>query len=504
MRNIKFKNGVASLVLATLGIMTSLSGCGKKEMEFTDYGTILEDSASQAELLAEESAGGSEKESGNESDNGAEKASDDKEKNTLYEKLGISSEIAEYSSEFTATGLSIGMDINSQIIDSDKLPTYKVTKTSEEDIHEADIVKNIFGDTAVALNTEEKTTISPDNGDSPDVVEFSSWISSNNGQESTGGASAKTWIDEKDFFLHIYEGTYNDIDYQLMIAYSKKDHEKSLCLYPKNVGELVNNPELDTILPTSSDGTLTIYSTYSAQTYDTRKIMADRPNRCSMTAQQLNDLVIKTAREKLYVEIPTESFSFSTNYYEGFEQNLSDEEIGTTGLSELVFFDESEAGKTENLPGAVIDGYAGVYLSSTVNNQTILDYTQGMGDFYIPQDVCSFSVNDKGLIAFSIVSKYNFIEKVSENVDILSFEDGMKAFETAMADKLDLAKTNIKSEQYSFNHMGFYYCPVPTDKTEKEFLLVPAWVGEISKAGSTKARGIISAVDGEFIKLIYN
>ena len=92
---------------------------------------------------------------------------------------------------------------------------------------------------------------------------------------------------------------------------------------------------------------------------------------------------------------------------------------------------------------------------------------------------------------------------VSQNADILSFKDAMEAYKKHMGDNLDLARTNIKAEQYDVNIMSLTYYPKAVSENSNEYYLIPAWLGGIERSGDVKAWGIISAVDGELIKVWY-
>ena len=499
------KKGAAGLIAATLSMSMLLSGCGSKTEDFGDYGTISDsaDSADQddnGDTSDDSVDSGSEKKT--KSDDGSKASAI--EEGFLSEKLGLTKGETQiqYSGDFEAGGKTVGINFSGVIEDTDSLPTYKVKEIKEEDVHESEIVDKVFGGAGVPLNTEDRKFLNTEQGDSDMVISYCSSISYRNGDESSWQRT-RTWIENENYFLHIYEGKINEADYQLVISYSKKFHEKAVCLYPKNFGDVSGDSDVKGIGISDPNGMFYYYQMGSGiKEYDLNTIMADRPNVCTLNDDELYDKIISTINDQCFMNVPKEGINFASSLYgREYMPEMTAELKAKGAKSEMVLFKEEEL-DDPNLPGASRNGYVATYMGR-LGNQDIIDSMDDIGYRGDDIDYSMFYVNDSGLIAYSICSSYNFEEMLSENVSVLKLEDGMKAFEKAMSENFDISKTDI-AEKAEFNKMEIKYCPMPIpDGAPDEYYLVPCWVGTIDKAGSTKAMGVISAVDGTFIKVAY-
>lgn len=499
------KKGVAGLIVATLSMSMLLSGCGSKTEDFSDYGTIS-DSADSAEQDDNGDTSDDSVDSGSEkktkSDDGSKASAI--EEGFLSEKLGLTKGETQiqYSGDFEAGGKTVGINFSGVIEDTDSLPTYKVKEIKEEDVHESEIVDKVFGGAGVPLNTEDRKFLNTEQGDSDMVISYCSSISYRNGDESSWQRT-RTWIENENYFLHIYEGKINEADYQLVISYSKKFHEKAVCLYPKNFGDVSGDSDIKGIGISDPNGMFYYYQMGSGiKEYDLNTIMADRPNVCTLNDDELYDKIISTINDQCFMNVPKEGINFASSLYgREYMPEMTAELKAKGAKSEMVLLKEEEL-DDPNLPGASRNGYVATYMGR-LGNQDIIDSMDDIGYRGDDIDYSMFYVNDSGLIAYSICSSYNFEEMLSENVSVLKLEDGMKAFEKAMSENFDISKTDI-AEKAEFNKMEIKYCPMPIpDGAPDEYYLVPCWVGTIDKAGSTKAMGVISAVDGTFIKVAY-
>lgn len=499
------KKGAAGLIAATLSMSMLLSGCGGKTEDFGDYGTISESADS-----AEQENNSDASDEGSKSDSEKSAKSDDASKASaiadgfLSEKLGLKKGETEiqYSGDFEAAGKTIGINFTSTISDADSLPTYKVKEITEDDVHESEIVDKVFGGNGVPLNTEDRKFLNTEQDDSSFVISYCSSISYHNGDESSWQRT-RTWIDNENYFLHIYEGKINEVDYQLVISYSRKFHEKAVCLYPKNFGDVFSDPDVKGIGISDPNGMLYYYQMgQGIKEFDLNTIMADRPNACSLSDDELYDKIISTINDQCFMNVPKEGINFASSLYGREYMPEMTEELKAKGAkSEIVIFKEEEL-DDPNLPGASRNGYVATYMNR-IGNQDIIETMDDLSYRGDDVDYSMFYVNDSGLIAYSICSSYTFEEMLSENVPVLSLEDGMKAFEKGMSENFDITKTDI-AEKAEFNKMEIEYCPMPIpDGAPDEYYLVPCWVGTIDKAGSIKAMGVVSAVDGTFVKVAY-
>ena len=505
MIRIDLKKKTAKLMVVALATSLMLSGCGSKKEEFGDYGAVSE-SVEASDSSDGENSGSAEnaknEETGTSADDSPASLRVD---GNLIEKLGgkTGENKFEHNGDFTAGGNNIRVNVSCLIDDTDSLPTYKVTEITADDVRENEIVDNFFGGTGVALNTEERKFLDSDKGDSANVIQAVSGISYHNGGNfSTNYTKASSWVEEDDFYIHVYEGIHNDIDYQLLISFSSKYHEKVVVFYPKNPGDLVGNKDLKTIGITDPTGRMLLTSgVRNVHEYDVNTIMAYRPNSCTMSDEDLYNSIISTCKDQLFIGLPKNGIEFSADIYEGQISEKSDSKAAEQKC-EVVFVNEDEI-EDGNLPSAVRNGFAGEYLEK-IGNQSIVDNMYSIDyhsdDFY----GALLLVNDSGLVGAQIVATYDFEEVISENASVMKFEDAMGAFEKAMSENLDITQTDISADSAEFNSMQLMYCPQPVSADSNEYYMIPAWVGDVDKAGSIKVRGIISAIDGSFIKIIYH
>jgi hypothetical protein len=110
------------------------------------------------------------------------------------------------------------------------------------------------------------------------------------------------------------------------------------------------------------------------------------------------------------------------------------------------------------------------------------------------------SVNDSGVYAFVLTTKYNFKDKVTDNAQILSFEKAMDAF-------VEAAEANIQPENLenadatiNFSSVELVYFPVIDKDIKNNGRLIPAWSIEAqNEKRQTVVRILIDATDGSFI-----
>lgn len=497
------KRYAAYLTLVTLGVSMFLSGCGKKSNDFSDYGSNVE--------VADSNGG---EDSGSNEDDAsaidseiitenvtANKSIGDSKSGMLSDKLG--GKELEYSKDFTIGGKPADINVKMQVDETDTLPIYKVTEITESDVHEDEIVASIFEGTGIALNSQNKEFLNSENGDSSGIIYLirglCSYHSKNYG--NSAGDSIQAWIDDDIFYLHTYEGVSNGIECQLIVGYSNKYHEKYVALYPKKLGDLAGDASLDTMGFTDLDGQLFYIDEgeHIAKSIDIKNVMNDRPNSCNMTKENLYDTVLSVLHDKLYIDIPKESIDFVMS---SDGSQLDAERKSEGALSELIFYRYDDLADS-NFPNAVRNGYMGIF-NNEIGNQHIIPDVNYLNQQSNISWGCRFMVNNSGLVGFSVVTKYNFGETITDNSAIMNFEEGMNAFEKAMIENVDSTQLEIPASKIDFNSMHLAYCPIPVSEGSEEYYMVPVWVGDMIYNNNTAIiRGVINAVDGSYITVLY-
>ncbi|MCR5104181.1 MAG: hypothetical protein K6B68_06965 [Eubacterium sp.] len=480
---LKDRKKISCLLFAAMLGMSGLTGCGSKSTEVTEYGLIQSADAEDA---------------GN--DNNDNKSAENQdaivEQNAgkcLSDMLGGSD--LEFTKSFTLDGKSASIDVAYHVNEADSLSIYNVTTISEQDVKEADIVKNLLGDSAVALNSESRQYLNTSFGDSPYIIYCCQYVSYHNGG-NFNLTSHRTWVDEAMYYIHTYEGTKNNITYQLMVSYSQKYKEMAVAFYPKNVGEIVGDETLIECGTSSPDG---IYYTYqgSLKQFKLDEIMADRPNACTLSDEELINYAKDTLKNDIYVDFPEEAISL----YANVREILIPEDVKPT-KGELVFVND-DIEKSENLSGAIRDGYEATVMYSLCNQKVMAD-TEIIDDRADEIQYGQIDINNSGVLGFIVTSKYIFGDTVTDNANILSFDKAMEAFVNGAMENLKATDIKKADDTILFDSANLVYFPVAVEGSTSQYNLVPAWSLEAENAKKqTIVRVLINATDGSYITSIY-
>ena len=456
----KKKLRLICLLMATLLVF---SACGKKDTTVTDYGS----------------------ESGESSDSDTPKTSTGA---TLSEMLG--GEELTYSNTFNIEGKAAEIDVKYSVKDTDNLCIFNTEALAESEVDEDAIVKNIFGDSGTALNTDE-TEFLKEKENAAEIVHTNNTIVSMNGDTSNSYTDkCRAWIDNDNYFLHTYQGKYNGLDYQLLISYSRTFDMMTVALYPIDPGELSGNPDLDQFAMSYPDGSLYVYNdSFTLTNIKLDETMSDRPNECTLSDDELKTKVTETMSKFLGVNYPKESVSFySTSDYIVIPD-------GTKLVkNEIVYYNEDSL-NTDNLDGAVRDGYQ-------------LSVMFDICDQYVRSSVMSTEANmlqsgsvlvdDSGVIGFNVSTQYKFKDKNADGVSVLSFKGAMDSFVDEAGKNCELKDFEEADASIKFTDVQFVYFPLTLD--DGTIQLTPAW--ELL-ATNDKNRFValvyINAVDGSYI-----
>ena len=467
----------AALILAALLL---LSACGtEKAVKVENYGDT---GVSTSDVENDEKA---------EKDDSVEEG----DSTTLVEKLGGSELRAEKT--FSIGGRSASLKVNYAVQDTDYLPAYKVSPASP-DVRESEIVANFLGDSAVAINSDSRKYLNEDLGDSHNIIRSCQSIayyhqSNVNWMKLTHPA----WTEEDTFYIHTYEGLYNGIDYQMMVSYSKLFKQLYVSLFPKKLSDLTGNPDVDDVEMSSADGNLYVYFRRQLTVYNLENDLGSIPNKCTLDETAVKETAVNALKEKLYMDFPLDVVSlYDTS---AITMDSSVEPVS----SELIFYnwDSFSEGNLDTLDR---NGYA-AYLMLNICNQDIVLSGEINRSVEEAEDLVSggIYINDSGVLGFNITEAYNFDELITDNVNILSFEDAMNKFVESADQNIKTSEIEDKKSPINFEKIRFAYYPVPTDNAE-EFMFIPVWILEAENDKKvTMVRAIINATDGSFVEAFY-
>ncbi|MBQ8949898.1 MAG: hypothetical protein IJ065_01895 [Eubacterium sp.] len=480
---------IAPLMLC---VIMAFSGCEKKIDQIEDYGGEVIETTESKNSKDDKS------ENGKTTDEGSDIYSNSS-MGSLEEKLG--GKQLEYRGTTDAQGQNVNINLVYEVPEVQAIPTYKITPITRESLREEDIVKNIFGDTAVPITPDNRKYISEALGDSVPLLEGAINIQYHNGKEYNWvNRSCPAWTDDEGYSLHTYEGQYHGMDYELVISYSDKFRELGVVLFPKKLSDIVGKEDVNQFSYTGPDGILYFYYHDNIQSYDIATVFADRPNECTTPEDQLLESIYDTMQNQLYVGLPESGVSLHDNiYYEHY--NVDEDSLSEDGMCEAVFFDEAVL-EDETLPGAVRHGY----VAPVMLNIGMIPFIPSVDTFVQDADdlkVGAVMVDDNGVAALEFTASYSFGDQLSDNVTLLSFENAMACLEKAIASNIDTSKVNTAKGNLEFNHIELMYYPLTSPNNSEEGTYVPAWVVDSGSGNMMNARIIINAVDGTYIDTIY-
>ena len=472
------------IAAASLAAMMLLSACGKTEdVEVTDYGetTVSSDGESGAE---ESSASSGESGGVNEGDS-----------RSLADKLGGKS--VEINQPFSIGTRTAGVNVYYNVPDIESLSAYKVKNYAEGEIKEAEIVKNLLGDSAVSLNSDDRKYLNVDLDDSRYIIICCQYISyKNGGNYNIMANSSPTWIEEDSFYIHTYEGQYRGITYQLMISYSKSFNEMNIGFYPKNTGEIVGNTDLDKMDFSYEDGKFYSYTKGKLHDFDINEAMADSPNRSNISADEALTVAKDALSEKVYVDFPDSVLS--TKVGTGTTLDSSEEPCA----AEVIFYDEDKIAE-DSLDGAVRNGYH-ISVMRDVNGLSFLtnvSLEEDKADEFMTGDAF---IDDEGIIGFNLTCFCSFEEEITNNVNIISFEEAMNSFVEGAEKNIDVSKIEDTDSDVVFESIDLQYYPVPIDGSSNEYNLLPVWVMHADNSKrETMVTVLINATDGSYVDVFY-
>ena len=473
------KRRLAGILLSSL-FCISMMGCGNKPAEVDDYGSGAGDEAA-TENNAE-----------NDGDTGVPSAQ------SLSEMLGGTA--LKYNNSFSLGDKQVTVDVAYDIKGTETPSEYLVDFVKEDQFDEQSIVNSFFGDTGVPC--EKDYMLDRESGDSNYTIIASQMIAfdnTNSGDSVTSWESqGAAWVDEPNYYIHTYNGTYREADYQLLISYSQDNDELVVVLFPKDIAALAGDPSYEYMDFSGVDGRFTNYYKNSLKEFTIDEVMADRPNKCSLSDDQVIDTAVKSIKESVGIDYPGDAFSMSSDLY-----NPSFDYGADAHKLEILYYPES-ALSSSDFEGAERNGYALSALGS-LDNIKVMTNTTSTVDSVSLYNNGFVGIDDKGVVALYITLKYNFKDKTVENVKVLSFNEAMDAFVNEAPDNLDLSKEEKLDNSVTFNSVQLVYFPVAKEGSTNEYRLVPAWcLDALGSDGWTVVRVLINAEDGSYITTLYS
>jgi len=494
----KFRNGLKGGLVCGLALALMLSGtsCGKEKIVVEDYGGETVTDSSETETK-----------------------SDMVEGHSLTEMFG--STISE-SDTFTIGGINGIFKLNYSVPEADQVNVYEGKFIENSSEIENQIVDNFFGGTEKKL---EEIRYENDVDYIPLLYKyrFILMIQDIGGMDAvitqdvfdqyfqnidSSFSDVYTWVDEDDYYIHMYEGEYNGNRFGMIYSYDKVYSIRNIYICPINVKDYM--PEIDA---------KTMYVVDSKSDYDTE-------NPCGMTEAgimtEAGDLLEKLGFDKKDVQL---TFNPNMAVMDGWTYDYSEIGLDYTEMPKLVFADtgmESFVQKngTINPTGYLYSykilqgmeperpGYTAEEVNITENGYAVYLCSTPFSGNVMPQEKSVFNrgniyYTDKGLYTVDI-SQVVGIDNVVDDVRLLSFSNVKECFKEALQN--DLAIAGKASGSVDVTDVDFTYVLIEDEASSSKATYVPAWVfttqdnnlksGEIPIFYTT----VINAIDGSDLR----
>ena len=508
MRIVKLKRITASAM--SLVLVLSLFGCGKKEVKIDDYGS-------------------------NESENISsytDASQVDGEGQTLGQLFGTK---VKWDDTFAVQGVNTKSKLTIDIPEGDYLNVYKVKGVSDGLDDEERIVKQIFGDSAEKLE-EIKYTNATDyitllykyrslvhefNGDI-----YNYFTSPESYKEIMGSINSEfsetyKWEDEKDHYIHMYEGKYNGIRYGLILAYNYNTGGRYIFLDPISIKDYFPEADYKTM----------VYE----ENFDTIQKIKDVESECTKSVDEaekearkfMSDVVGLNDNDNIIDKKPGIYHNFNglalypSTHNDGgpmmltfsdadYVSTLQNGDCGSQarGISRLAEQEELavEGMETTNNdyysflrqynstgtvePKLARKGYA-LYLQCATSQAIENDdtYYMSLGNTGVVK------VTDKGIYGVDLVI-YNETIDVVENVRLLDFEKIKESAKNALEEKLKLDKMGNPDELIIAAGALLYEPCYDEENDNDEYSYIPVWKFFVSSSNvEAGASGMIGSVD---------
>lgn len=374
-----------------------------------------------------------------------------------------------------------GPDESESGYEEEEQPIYKIRFIDEDSINEEEIVKNFFGDSAIALQGPNMKELTDEKGENP-IYEriFELNVKYGTGADTQFTDKIDSWKDGENYFAHVYEGKYRDTDYQLLIAYGKTTHIMYATLYPLNTGAIVGNEEFDQLSYTYNDGMVLVGKAENTKWINVDDIKS-APNKTTLNEDQIINTVVETLDDKLGYGIDPNFVGLYSNYrFDGNDTLIEDDP--SLVKSEILFYN-NEALNELQYTSVIKNGYA-VSIASGYDDISILSdhefglagYSEDYGGFKIyygssfVKDISDrlVLVDNDGVIGFNLEYSYEIIDTEYETGTEFNDEVMRKYYYGGAVDP-----STVDPDSLSYLQVVYYF--KKSDKNEMEGELIPVF-----------------------------
>ena len=388
--------------------------------------------------------------------------------------------------------IPVEISINTLLWDEEPLHAYEAMQITEADVHEEQILRNLFGDTAKKMNCKLDESDELHSKIKDIIVEIYVYVhpenlsTTDNGSTVTETEKISSWFDEDKIFCHCYEGEHEGIKYQLMLCYQRLDNLLYLAFYPANPGDAIHEPKYVQATVVDETGGLMI----SGRTeYD---VVKSKQNRTQMSERDLKRMANAFMKDQFGITLREENYSFV------MDQFFND------GKRELLFlpwnYDEKQNGLSESdYKDAILDGYEMEYRGSHLDF-----FLYHIDELCQKENYGKFQITDNGVFGCTLKIAYRYGKELSDETNLLGFNSMMNAFVEQLPEKLETE--SLKGYSLTCNEAMLGYYPVFKDEESTACAMIPAWRLRLNGKNPQSGKEVLitvfmNAIDGTMISL---
>ncbi len=355
--------------------------------------------------------------------------------------------------------------LQSLIYDMERLYTYHVLKITDKDVHEAEIISNLFGTSGNEIKTVNENEA---NDYSEEILQYCREVGKSYGEEPVNAIT--TWFDMNGDYLHMYSGFFSNVEYDLVISYSNDDQKKRIIFYPRNPGDVMGEPKLDKwfFLKDSSEMINGIKISEMSKKGD------DLQNRSTYSDNTRLEMIVAFCRDVLLCNISVEDFCFGSTL-----------ETANYSKRSILYYQNNENSKPD-LDSALMDGYA--YDMSLLHDRNT-DKNDNRGRIL---------VTDNGVVGFDLTISYDILDDTKKETMIMSIAEIVEALKTVLIDVIN-DSVLFSNEKIVINQFQLVY--YLTTNQDRECIIIPAWKIPIVSNDYCPAVLYLNAIDGELLEI---
>lgn len=507
-----FKKGVfLGLVFA---LMLSGTACGKEEVLVDDYG-------SESDVVSQDTASDSESdsESETESDTKSDTEMISGDGHSLTEIFGDNITVDE---TFSVGGITADINVNYKVPEVSQINVYESSFIKNDSDIEKQIVNNFFGGTEKNL---DEIKYENDSDYIPLLYKYRSILMYQNLGISAYSAEAVlpadaneylsvidssfdkvyNWVDEVNYYIHMYEGEYNGNRYGMIYYYDMANSKRNIYISPISMTEYFPDFDAKTIFVVDQKSDFGSDNLCSMSEADVAKEAGDVVEKLGLN---MKDIILSTNPnmaepqvgmtgtfpEDNNAEMPKLVFSDS-NMMSSIQKLNSTNPTGRTYAYKLLKEQTSEQVQADNVNFSV-NGYS-IYLCSAPFSENVM-----------PQPLSSFNrgsiyYTDKGLYSLDITMIAE-IDNTVEGVQLLSFDNIKESLKRALENDPDISQRSSASLEVT--NVDFTYVLIEDGENHDKVTYVPAWYFTTKdnklKAGegALTYSHVINALDGSDLR----